>query len=151
KAKIAKDFDDAVKGKKYSDQIKYGKQLLATDADNPGINIILGSAGLGDPNVLSDSSQYAKKSIELIEAGKPFAPFTSKDQALAYLNYVLAKNAKSDPNTAINYLVKAAKYDSDLKKNPLLYNDLATAYGEGPVAKFAKDYQALAAAGKSVE
>jgi len=141
KAKIAKDFDDAVKGKKYADQIRLGKQLLATDADNPGITIILGSAGLGDPNVLSDSSQYAKKSIELIEAGKPFAPFTSKDQALAYLNYVLAKNAKSDPNTAINYLVKAAKYDSDLKKNPLLYNELAAAYGAGPVAKFADDYK----------
>lgn len=151
RAAIAKEFEDAVKGKKYADQIRLGRQLLATDADNPGINIILGSAGLGDSNVLADSAQYAKKSIELIEAGKPFTPFTSKDQSLAYLNYVLAKNAKSDPNTAISYLVKAAKYDSDLKNKPVLYNELATAYGEGPVAKFAKDYQALAEAGKSVD
>ena len=151
KAKIAKDFDDAVKQKRYADQIRLGKQVLASDPDNPGINIVLGSAGLGDPSVLADSAQFAKKSIELIEAGKPFAPFASKDQALAYLNYVLAKNAKSDPNTAISYFIKAAKYESDLKKNPLIYNELATAYGEGPVDKYTKEYKALADAGKSVD
>jgi hypothetical protein len=31
------------------------------------------------------------------------------------------------------------------------YNELATAYGEGPVDKFAKDYKSLADAGKSVD
>ena len=51
KAKIASEFEDAVKQKKYADEIRIGRQLLATDAENPGINIILGSAGLGDPNV----------------------------------------------------------------------------------------------------
>lgn len=142
KAALLKEFDDAVKQKKYADQIRLGRQLLATDADNPGINIILGSAGLGDPNVLAESTQYAKKSLELIEAGKPFAPFTSRDQALAYLNYVIAKHAvKSDPATAITYFVKVAKFESDLKKNPLLYNELAAAYGEGPVAKLTEDYK----------
>lgn len=152
KAKIAAAFDDAVKGKKYADQIKYGKQLLATDADNPGINIILGSAGLGDPNLLAESTQYAKKSIELIEAGKPFAPFTSKDQALAYLNYVIAKNTvKSDPTGAIPYFVKTAKFQSDLSKNPLLYNELAAAYGEGPVAKLTEDYKAYIGKPESTE
>jgi hypothetical protein len=151
KAKTAKDFDDAVKQKRYADQIRLGKQVLASDPDNPGINIVLGSAGLGDPSVLAESAQFAKKSIDLIEAGKPFAPFTSKDQALAYLNYVLAKNAKSDPNTAISYFIKAAKYESDLKKNPVIYNELATAYGEGPVDKYTKEYKALADAGKSVD
>jgi hypothetical protein len=143
KAEIAKQFDDAVKQKKYADQIRLGKQILATDPENAGINIIIGSAGLGDPNVLGDSAQFAKKSIELIEAGKPFAPYPSKDQALAYLNYVLAKNAlkANDPNTAITYFVKAAKFESELKKNPLLYNELAAAYGAGPVGKLAEDYK----------
>ncbi|HSQ24781.1 MAG TPA: hypothetical protein VLN44_10225 [Pyrinomonadaceae bacterium] len=152
KAAIAKEFDEAIKQKKYADQIRLGKQLLATDPDNSAINIVLGSAGLGDPNVLSESAQYAKKSIELIEAGKPFAPLTSKDQALAYLSYVIAKSAaKSDPNTAITYFVKAAKYESDLKKNPLLYNELAAAYGEGPVAKLTQDYQAFVGKPESTE
>jgi len=152
RAAIVKEFEDAAKQKKYADQIRLGKQLLATDPDNPGINIILGSAGLGDPNVLSDSAPYAKKSIELIEAGKPFVPFTSKDQALAYLSYVLAKSAvKSDPNTAITNFVKAAKYESDLKKNALLYNELAAAYAEGPVSKLTQDYQPFVGKPESTE
>jgi hypothetical protein len=144
KNEIAKQFQDAVTAKKYAEEIRIGKQILATDPDNVLITIILGGAGLGDANVLPDSAQYAKKSIELIEAGKPFAPYTSKDQALAYLNYVLAKNAakSNDPNAAITYFIKSAKYESDLKKNALLYNELAAAYGAGPVGKLAEDYKA---------
>jgi len=152
KADTAKQFQTAVETKKYADQIRLGKQLLATDPDNPGINIVLAGAGLGDPNVLGESAQFARKSIDLINAGKPFAPYTSKDQALAYLTYVQAKNAvKTDPNGAIPLFVKAANYDSPLKKNPLVYNELAGAYGQGPVDKFANEYKALADAGKSVD
>ncbi len=128
--------------KKYADQLKFGKQILAKKPDSAGVYIILGLAGLGDASVLSESAQYAKKAIELIEAGKPFAPVASKDQALAYLNYNIAKaTVASSPSDAIPYFVKAAKYDSDLKKNPQVYNELAAAYGAGPVAKLADDYK----------
>ncbi len=135
-------FNEAVQKKNYAEQIRLGKALLATDPDNPAVNIILGVAGLGDPNLLGESAQYAKKSIELIQAGKPFAPLSSKDQALAYLNYVIAKSTvKTDPTAAIPYFVNAARFESDLKKNPLIYNELAAAYGEGPVAKLSEDYK----------
>ena len=136
-------FNEAVQKKNYPEQLRLGKELLATDPDNPAVNIILGVAGLGDPNLLNESAQYAKKAIALIEAGKPFAPLASKDQALAYLNYVLAKAAvKSNPTEAIPYLLKAAKFDSDLKKNPQLYLELAGAYAEGPQAKLTDEYNA---------
>jgi hypothetical protein len=135
-------FNEAVTKKNYADQIRLGKVLLASDPDNPAVNIIMGVAGLGDPGLLNESAQYAKKAIALIEAGKPFAPLTSKDQALAYLNYVSAKSTvKTDPTAAIPYFVKAAKFESDLKKNPLIYNELAAAYGGGPVAKLSEDYK----------
>jgi hypothetical protein len=135
-------FNEAVTKKNYADQIRLGKVLLASDPDNPAVNIIMGVAGLGDPSLLNESAQYAKKAIALVEAGKPFAPLTSKDQALAYLNYVIAKSmVKTDPTAAIPYFVKAAKFESDLKKNPLIYNELAAAYGEGPVAKLSEDYK----------
>jgi hypothetical protein len=153
KKKLATDFDAAVKNKNYADQIRLGNQLTTSNADNAVVYIIMGSAGLGDPNLLAESAQAARKAIELIEAGKPFAPtYQSKDQALAAMTYVLAKAAvKTSPTDAIPYFIKAVKYESDLKKSPLVYNELATAYGEGLVAKFAKDYQALAQAGKSVD
>jgi tetratricopeptide (TPR) repeat protein len=135
-------FNEAVQKKNYPEQMRLGKELLTTDPDNPAVNIIMGVAGLGDPSLLGESAQYAKKAIALVEAGKPFAPLSSKDQALAYLNYVLAKSTvKTDPTAAISYFVKAAKLESDLKKNPLLYNELAAAYGEGPVAKLSEDYK----------
>lgn len=151
----AAQFEAAVKAKNYADQVRLGKQLVAmpTNADNAVIYIVMAGAGLGDPNLLSESAQAAKKAIELIEAGKPFTPaYKTKDEALAAMNYVIAKaTMKASPTDAIPYFIKAAKYESDLKKNPLIYNELATAYGEGPVAKFARDYKIRAEEGKSVD
>jgi len=153
--KLATDFETAVKAKNYAEQMRLGKQLVASpsNADNAVIYILMASAGLGDANLLTDSSAAAKKAIELIEAGKTVTPaYQTKDQALAAMNYVIAKSVmKTSPTDAIPYFIKAAKYESDLKKSPLVYNELATAYAEGPVAKFGKDYQTLAAAGKSVD
>ena len=136
-----KQFEDAVVKKNYAEQMRLGKLIIASEPDNSAAYIIMGVAGLSDANLLNDSNQYAKKAIELIEAGKPFAPFTSKDQALAYLNNAVAKSIlKSAPADAIPFILKAVRYESDLKKNPLLYNDLASAYGEGPIAKQSGDY-----------
>ena len=152
KAGVGKQFEDAVKNKNYPDQIKYGKIILANDAENPAVNIIMGVAGLYDANVLADSAAAAKKAISLIEAGKPFTPIASKDQALGYLNWVVAKSlVKTDPNTAITHFIKAARYEGDPKKNPVLYNELAAAYGEGPVAKLTEDYKAFIGKPESTE
>ena len=140
---VKKQFDDAFKAKNYADEIKLGKQIVATEPDNSTVYIMMGMAGLGDESLISDAAQYARKAIELVETGKPFAPYDSKDKALAALNYVIAKSLlKTSPAEAIPYLIKAAKYDSDLKKNPQVYAELAGAYGEGPIAKLSEEYKA---------
>ena len=151
--KMADDFQAAVAAKNYADQIRLGKQLAAMPAqsDNAAIYLLMGQAGLGDANQLAESAQAAKKAIALVEGGKPFAPYPSKDSALAAMNYVIAKSLVKTPNDAIPYFVKALRYESDLKKSPVVYNELATAYGDGPVDKYAKDYKAAADAGKSVD
>jgi len=137
-----KQFDDAVVKKNYPEQMRLGKLIIAAEPDNSAAYIIMGVAGLGDANLLNDSSQYAKKAIELIEGGKPFAPLPTKDQALAYLNNAVAKSlVKSAPADAIPYFLKAARYESDLKKSAQLYADLAGAYGEGPIAKQSEEYK----------
>jgi tetratricopeptide (TPR) repeat protein len=153
KGQLATAFETAVKSKNYADQIKLGKQLVAmpSNADNAAIYLLMGQAGLGDPNQLAESAQAAKKAIELVEGGKPFAPYTNKDQALAAMNYVIAKSLMKTPTDAIPYFVKALRYESDLKKSPVVYNELATAYGEGPVDKFTKDYATLVQQQKSVD
>jgi hypothetical protein len=138
---IKKQFEDAFKQKNYADQIRLGKQIVATDPDNSGVYIIMGLAGLGDASLLNDSAESAKKAIAMIEAGKPFSPLTTKDQALAYLNYVVGKAIlKSAPADSIPYILKAARYESDLKKSAQLYLDLAAAYNDGPRTVLTKDY-----------
>lgn len=153
--KLAADFDAAVKANRYADTMRLGKQLVAlpSHAENAVIYILMAGAGLLDANLLADSATAAKKAIELIEGGKQVTPaYQTKDQALAAMNYVLAKaTMKTSPTDAIPYLVKALRFESELKKDPRAYNELATAYGEGPVAKYAKDYQALVEAQKSVD
>ena len=139
---INNQFDAAYKNKNYADQIRLGKQILAGDPDNATVNIIMGVAGLGDANVLNESSQYAKKAIALIEAGKPATPY-QKDQALAYLNWNIGKaSLSSTPADSIPSLIKAAKPETEVKKNPQLYIDLWTAYENGPRAKLTEDYKA---------
>jgi len=141
-ATVKKQFEDAFKQKNYADQIKLGKQILETEPDSPAIYIILGVTGLGDQSLLSESGQFAKRAIELIETGKPFAPYESKDKALAALNYTIAKShLKNAPAEAIPFLLKAARYESDLKKSPLLYLDIASAYNDGPRAKQSEAYK----------
>src|SRR6266480_3505299 len=143
-ADVVKQFDDAFKSAKYAEQMRLGKLVLAADPDNTKVYIILGVAGLNDPSLLSDSAQYAAKAIEMIEGGKPFAPLFdgSKDKALVQLNYAIAKSTvKNDPTAAIPFFVKALKPESDLKKNPQVYAQLAGAYGAGPVTKLANDYK----------
>lgn len=153
--KLATDFEAAVKGKNYAEQIRLGKQLVAqpSHADNAVIYIIMAGAGLGDANLLAEASNSAKKAIELIEANKPFAPaYQTRDQALAAMNYVVAKSMmKTSPTDAITYFIKAAKYESDLKKSPLVYNELAGAYGEGPVSKLTEDYKKFIGQPESTE
>ena len=119
-------------------------KLLASDPDNVKVYIIMGVAGLNDPSVLPDSAQYAKKAIELIETGKPFAPLFegNKDKVLANLNYTIAKaTIKSSPAEAIPVLLKVARYESEWKKSWQVYYDLATAYKEGPRAKLTDEYK----------
>ncbi len=138
-----KQLDDAYTKKNYAEQIRLGKVILAAEPDNSTVYIIMGLAGLGDAALLSESSQYAKKAIEMIDAGKPFAPFTTKDQPLAYLNYEIGRSLlKTAPADAIPYLLKAVKFESELKKNFQLYVDLASAYGEGPIARLSDEYKA---------
>jgi hypothetical protein len=140
--KAGGEFQKAVDSKNYAEQVRLGKQILATDPDNVDVNVILGIAGLGDSNTLNESAQYAKKAISLLQSGKSTKLFTN-DQALAYLNWTVAKSKlASAPAEALPDLLKAAKIESELKKNPQLYLDLAAAYESGPRAKFSDEYTA---------
>ena len=143
-ADVAKHFEAAINNKNYAEQMRLGKLVLATEPDNLKVYIIMAVAGLNDQALLADSSQYAKKAIEMIEAGKPFAPLfdSNKDKALANLTYAVAKaTAATSQTDAIPYFLKAARFESEQKRNPQLYLDLADAYEKGPRAKLSGEYK----------
>jgi hypothetical protein len=140
--KAAEDFKKAIENQNYVEQMRSGKQLLGTDPDNVDINVILGIAGLGDSNLLNESAQYAKKAISLLQSGKSTKVYTN-DKALAYLNWTVAKSKlASAPADALSDLLKVAKIESEVKKDPRLYLDLAAAYESGPRAKLSDEYTA---------
>ena len=142
KRKAAEDFKKAIDSKNYAEQMRAGKLLLASEPDNVDINVLLGMAGLGDSNLLNESAQYAKKAISLLQSGKSTKAYTN-DQALAYLNWTVAKSKlASAPAEALTDLLKAAKIQSEVKKDPQLYLDLAAAYESGPRARLSEEYTA---------
>jgi hypothetical protein len=142
KVRAAKQCDEAVKNKNYADEMKYCKDVLTNDPDNADINTLLGVVGLAEATLLNDSANYARKAIQLIDSGKPVKVYTH-DQALAYLNWTIAKSKlASAPAEALTDLLKVAKLETEVKKSPGIYLDLAAAYEAGPRAKYSNEYTA---------
>jgi hypothetical protein len=136
--------------KKYPEAFALGKELLAEEPDNVKVLVDLGYAGYlaattNNKSFTADAINYAKKAIQLIESGKTvdnWAPFGNKDEALAYLNYSIGVlTLPQDATSALTYLIKAAQYESNLKKLPFTYAYIAGAYETGPYAKQSADYK----------
>jgi hypothetical protein len=134
-----------------ADVYKYGKQLLAQKADDQSVVTALGFYGAqayqkGDKGYKADAVTYSKQAIQMIESGgvpmggtppkEKWDPFTSKDEALAWLNYGLGvvavgENATSD---AVGYFYKSSQIPSSVTKAYNIYY-LGAAYDASEVAK----------------
>src|SRR6266498_158353 len=140
-------LQDAYTKKNYPEAVTVGKQIVQSEPDYLTAHIIIALSGYnatttGNMSLLPDAEQSAKKAMEMIEAGKSFEPiFKSKDSAIGWMNYVIAKaKLKNSPDEALPYLLKAVRLDNDLKKTPGPYLDLAGAYESGPRAKLSREY-----------
>ncbi len=141
-------LEDAFNKKNWAEAVRSGKQVVGADGEYVRGDILITLAAYnastsGDASLLPDSIHYANKAIDMIQAGKAFAPFTSKEQALAWENFIIGTAMlKNNPGDAIPFFLKAARIESDLKKNPVLYVNLASAYNDGPRAKLTDEYRA---------
>jgi len=136
--------------KKFDEAYKTGAKILADEPTYLRAQIDLGYAGYLAASAKNETHNaealgYATKAIAAIEAGKTpseWAPFKGKDDTLAYLNYAVGfLTLKTDPNKSIDHLLKAAQYDSEIKKTPSTYYFLAVAYESGPYKTAAAAYQ----------
>jgi tetratricopeptide (TPR) repeat protein len=136
--------------KKFTEAYATGAKILADEPNYLRAQIDLGYAGYIAASSKNDSFNtaaldYARKAIQAIESGKQpneWAPFKGKDDTLAYLNYAVGfLTLKTNPDQAIDSLLKAAQYDSDIKKTPSTYYFLAAAYESGPYKTLSTAYQ----------
>jgi hypothetical protein len=94
----------------------------------------------------ADSLTYAKKAIQLLQAGtapEVWVPYTGKDEALSYLNNTIGYiMLPKEPSESLPYLLKAAQLEGKLKKQPITYGYIGDAYQTGPYAKLSASYKA---------
>ena len=136
--------------KKFTEAYKVGERILTDEPDYLRAQIDLGYAGYlaassKDESHNTEALTYARKAIQAIESGKSpteWAPFKGKDDTLAYLNYAVGfLTLKSNPEQAIDSLIKAASYESDIRRTPSTYYFLAVAYESGPYKTMSTAYQ----------
>ncbi|HEX5873163.1 MAG TPA: hypothetical protein VFY60_00860 [Pyrinomonadaceae bacterium] len=136
--------------KNYAEAYKTGAQILADEPTYLRAQIDLGYAGYlaasgKNETFNTEALNYARTAIKAIESGKTpseWAPFKGKDDTLAYLNYAVGfLTLRTNPTEAIDSLLKAAQYDSDIKKTPSTYYFLAVAYESGPYKTMSAAYQ----------
>ena len=138
--------------KKYPEAYVLGKEILADEPDNLKVLVDLGTNGylvapLNNPQLTAESLDYATKALQQLEAGKnveDWQPLAGRDVALAYLNYTVGSlTLQKDPNAALKHLIKAAQFETPLKKSPYTYSYIAGAYETGPYAKQSEAYKAM--------
>ena len=136
--------------KKFAEAYSTGAKILTDEPNYLRAQIDLGYAGYLASSAKneaynSQALDYARKAIAAIESGKApneWAPFKGKDDTLAYLNYAVGYlTLKTNPDLAIDPLIKAATFESEIKKTPSTYYFLAVAYESGPYKTLSTAYQ----------
>jgi len=138
--------------KKYAEAYAMGKEILATEPENLQVLVDLGANAyllppLKNPQLTAEGLGYAQKALGMLDAGKTLEnwdPLGSKDVAVAYLNYSIGTlTVEKDPSGALKNLIKAAQFDTLLKKSAYTYAYIAGAYETGPYAKLSQEYKQL--------
>ena len=136
--------------KKYAEGYEMGKKILATEPENLQVLVDLGANAyllppLKNPTLTAEGLGYAQKALGMLDAGKTldnWDPLGSKDVAVAYLNYSIGTlTLEKDPSAALKNLIKAAQFETPLKKSAYTYAYIAGAYETGPYAKLSDEYK----------
>jgi hypothetical protein len=131
----------------YQQAFETGRRMLAKTPDDVSTLMILGYGGYqaqtkGNKTYNADALNYARKAVQLIESGKTptsWVPFTNKDEALAYLYYSIAA-LTPDPAASLPLLLKAASFETPVKKAAITYGSIAEAYQAGQYNRMQQEF-----------
>jgi len=138
--------------KKYPEAYALGKQILAKEPENLKVLVDLGANGyliasLKNADLSTAALEYARKALQLLDAGKTvddWTPLSGKDTAIAYLNFTIGTlTLEKEPENALKNLIKSAQFETPLKKSPFTYAYIAGAYETGSYAKQSGEYKTL--------
>jgi hypothetical protein len=137
--------------KNYPEAFKLGADRLAKNPNDTYVMVALGTNGYlvvaKNPELSAQALDYARKAIQALESGKTletWGPLNNKETALAYLNFTAGTlTLEKDPANALKNLIKAAQYETPLKKSPFTYAYIAGAYETGPYAAQSAEYKRL--------
>ena len=134
--------------KNYVEAYKQGGDILAKEPDNLKVLVALGTNGYllaNNAQLTAQALDYATRALQSIESGKTldnWGQLGNKETALAYLNFTVGTlSLQKDPATALKNLLKAAQFETPLKKSPFTYAYIAAAYETGPYAKMSEEYK----------
>ncbi len=150
KSERLNNFIKAIDDIKIAEAIEIGEEISIDEPDNSYIPLNLAFGAFQalsknkDKQYINDGINYAKKALEMFEAGKlpaKFEPFKNKDDATAVLYYVIG-NFFIDidlQTTAVNFY-KAFQYDAQVKSFSFPYYMVAVYY-EKEYEKLAGEYK----------
>ena len=137
--------------KNYPEAYKIGKEILAAEPENLKVIAHLGANGYvaapKNKELTTDAVAYARKALQMLDAGgnvDDWAPLPGREAAVAYSNFTIGTlTLETEPANALKNLLKAAQFETPLKKSPFTYAYIAGAYETGPYAKQSEEYKNL--------
>jgi hypothetical protein len=138
---------------RFADHFAIGKEILTEEPENVEIALNLGYAGYDallkkqDKSFGDDAVKYAQLTLQLMEKGffpSTFAPFTAKDDALAWMHYIIGYfSMEKDIKQSAASFYKSTLYETAIKKTSQPYYAIALYY-EDKYEKMAKELNAKA-------
>ena len=139
----------AYNAKDYAKTFTLGRPMVKGDPDYFFALAIMTEAGYdnsmaGSKNLDTETAEYARQAIALLEAGRVTKPdpFKSMDIARSFLNFALATMVKDEaPAEAAVAYAKALKVpDNPYGKDPIAYHRMGIAIYKGQLAPLSNEY-----------
>jgi len=139
----------AYNAKDYAKTFTLGRPMVKSDPEYFFALAIMAEAGYdnsvaGNRNLDTETAEYARQAIALLEAGKVTKadPFKNLDMARSFLNYALATLVKDEaPAEAATAYAKALKVpDNPYSKDPITYHRMGIAIYKGQLAPLSNEY-----------
>lgn len=134
--------------KNYPKTFEIGRAILQHDPENFMVLSVLTQAGIdnaqaGNTSLNDATLDYAKRAIQLLEAGHVTLadPFKNLEFARGYLNVAVAALLREkSPAEAAQAYRKAVQSDSSYRTDPLIYHRLGAAILKGEFAQLSQEY-----------